>query len=54
VHEAVSSGTVLTAAAGGMKFSLMTGQEHVTPEEKYKLRFILPEYFGSAEKPAAK
>ena len=53
VHEAVASGNVLTFAAGAMKYSLVTGQEHVSEEEKYKLRFILPQYF-STEKPAAK
>lgn len=45
VHEAVASGTVLTTAEGGMKYSLVTDQAHVSAEEKFKLRYILPEYF---------
>ncbi|KAK4704744.1 5'-methylthioadenosine phosphorylase, partial [Phenoliferia sp. Uapishka_3] len=53
VHEAVAGGKAFTSAAGGMKFSLVTGQEHTSDEEKYKLRFILPEYF-TTEKPTAK
>lgn len=44
VHEAVATQTV-PSAAGSMKYSLMTNQAHVSPEEKYKLRYILPEYF---------
>lgn len=45
VDAAVRSGTVLTSAKGAMKYSLVTSHEHVSDEEKYKLRFILPEYF---------
>ncbi|KAK4045989.1 S-methyl-5-thioadenosine phosphorylase [Microbotryomycetes sp. JL201] len=45
VHDAVSSGTVLTQAHGSMKYSLMTNHSHVSPEELYRLKYILPEYF---------
>ncbi|KAM0790507.1 hypothetical protein ACM66B_003380 [Microbotryomycetes sp. NB124-2] len=45
VHDAVSSGSVLTQADGSMKYSLMTNHAHVSPEELYRLRYILPQYF---------
>ncbi|KAM0750309.1 5'-methylthioadenosine phosphorylase [Meredithblackwellia eburnea MCA 4105] len=45
VHEAVSGGKVLTAAEGGMRFSLVTNLDHVSEEEKHKFKFILPQYF---------
>lgn len=45
VHEAVSSGTVLTQAAGSMKYSLMTKHDLVPADELYKLKYIHPEYF---------
>lgn len=51
VHHAVVSGTVLTKAKGGMKWSLMTNQSVVSEEEKYKLKYILPEYFADAKGP---
>ena len=51
VHDAVASGTVLTQAEGAMKYSLMTNHSHVSPEELYKLRYILPAYFGQYEAP---
>lgn len=51
VHNAVASGTVLSKAKGGMKWSLMTNQSVVSEEEKYKLKYILPEYFADARAP---
>lgn len=52
VHEAVASGTVLTQAEGAMKYSLMTKHSYVSPEELYKLRYLLPAYFGDYEEPS--
>lgn len=54
VHQAVIAGDVLTQAAGGMKWSLMTGHEHVSEEEKYMLKYILPEYFPEAHEKGSK
>lgn len=51
VHEAVAGDKVLTNAQGGMKWSLMTNQDFLSQEEKYKLSYILPAYFN-AEGPA--
>lgn len=42
VHDAVADGQVLTTAVGSMKYSLVTGQDHISEEEKYKLKYILP------------
>lgn len=45
VHAAVEGGEVLTNAEGGMKFSLVTGLEHVGEQEKKELSYLLPAYF---------
>lgn len=54
VHHAVAKGEVGKDAEGGMKWSLMTGQDHITKEEKYKLKYLLPQYFTDAEEPKKK
>lgn len=52
VHDAVASKTVLTQAEGGMKYSIML--HDVAPEEeKWKLKYLLPEYFPDAKAPAS-
>lgn len=51
VHEAVSSKQVGTQAEGGMRFGCMTPHKEVDPEELYKLKYLLPAYFGQYEDP---
>lgn len=46
VHVMVESGTVLKSAAGGMKYSILTPQPAQKPEDREKLKYILPEYFS--------
>jgi len=46
VHLMVESGTVLKSAAGGMKYSILTPQPAQKPEDREKLKYILPEYFS--------
>lgn len=53
VHKAVTEGEV-SSAEGGMQYSLMTPHEHVSAEELYRLKYILPKYFESAREPRAK
>lgn len=53
VHEAVASGTVLTQAAGGMQFSLVTRRDNVGKDEQWKLKYILPQYYEDAVDPGA-
>lgn len=45
VADIVDQGNVLTAAVGGMKFSVISKKENWTDEAREKLGYILPQYF---------
>ncbi|GAA6009178.1 S-methyl-5-thioadenosine phosphorylase [Rhodotorula paludigena] len=51
VHDAVQQG-LGSSAAGGMKFSLMTPHSEVSPDELWRLKYLLPQYFPDAVDPA--
>ncbi|GAA5906835.1 hypothetical protein JCM6882_006842 [Rhodosporidiobolus microsporus] len=51
VHDAVASKQVGASAEGSMRYSLMTPHKEVDPEELYKLKYLLPAYFGQYEDP---
>ncbi|BGP38874.1 S-methyl-5-thioadenosine phosphorylase [Rhodotorula kratochvilovae] len=54
VHDAVATKQVATQAEGAMKYSLMTPHSEVSPEELWRLKYILPAYFQDAVDPALK
>ncbi|KAB5590151.1 5'-methylthioadenosine phosphorylase [Ceratobasidium theobromae] len=47
LHELVERGEILTSAEGGMQYSLVT--RHWSEEDREKLAFVLPKYFGKKE-----
>ncbi|KAF8341370.1 Methylthioadenosine phosphorylase [Cantharellus anzutake] len=46
VHDVVERGTLLKSAEGAMRYSMVTPKNHQNPEDKLKLKFILPQYFS--------
>jgi 5'-methylthioadenosine phosphorylase len=45
LHAAVISREIISDVDGGMKYSIVTQSPHHRPEDREKLRYILP-YFG--------
>ncbi|KAI0056664.1 Methylthioadenosine phosphorylase [Artomyces pyxidatus] len=46
LHAAALEGDILTEEAGSMQFSIMPRSEKQRPEDREKLRFVLPGYFS--------
>lgn len=46
LHAAALEGDILTEEVGSMAFSIMPRSEQQKPEDREKLRYILPTYFS--------
>lgn len=49
LHEATEEGNILTEQVGSMKFSIMPRSEKQKDEDREKLAYILPTYFGQEQ-----
>ncbi|KAJ7574542.1 nucleoside phosphorylase domain-containing protein [Mycena floridula] len=49
LHDAIGTNSLVLDERGSMKFSIMPRAEKYKPDERQKLEYILPEYFGEEE-----
>ena len=49
LHSAAEEGGILTEQVGSMKFSIMPRSEKQKDEDRQKLAYILPTYFGQEQ-----